>query len=376
MPSDISSVKRISSSKYTAVAVLLIISIGVYLNALPNEFVYDDEGQVLGNLWISDVKNIPEIFLTDVWAFAGEERLSNYYRPLMHIIYMIDYHIFGLKPWGFHLTNIIFHAGVTLLVFMVSSIIINQPQIPNPKSKIPNPKSQILNPKSQILNPKSQILNPKSQILNPPFIAALLFAAHPINTEAVTWVAGIPELSFTLFYLLSFYLYIYPVGDKSLNRRGSCKSIEEIAFTVIPAPDYDIRGQAPAGIQKSLVLKNTGFPIKTSGMTNRDFCKNLGIKANGKWGKGFILSLIFFFLSTLCKETALTLPLLMLVYDYSISRSSVNSSRFTVHSIMKRYFPYLIVSIIYFILRTYALGGLAPLKRSEEIFKGASPPRA
>src|SRR3989338_6977952 len=187
MPSDVSSVKRVSSSKYTAIIILLIASIGVYLNTLPNEFVYDDETQVLENQWIRDVKHIPEIFLTDVWAFAGEERLSNYYRPLMHMIYMIDYHIFGLKPWGFHLTTIIFHAGVTLLVHLIAFMLINQ---------------------SQDLNSKSKILNPKSQILSPAFIAALLFAAHPIHTEAVTWVGGIHELLFTLFYLLSFYFYI------------------------------------------------------------------------------------------------------------------------------------------------------------------------
>ena len=215
MPSDLSSVKKILSSKYTAIAILLIISIGVYLNAIPNEFVYDDETQVLENQWIRDIKYISEIFLSDVWGFKEIEGKipSNYYRPLMHITYMIDYHIFGLKPWGFHLTNIIFHAGVTLLIYLIVSILINQPQISNHKSQIINsksqiPKSKIKNPKSQILNLKSQIQNPKSQILNPPFIAALLFAAHPIHTEAVTWVAGIPELSFTLFYLLSFYFYM------------------------------------------------------------------------------------------------------------------------------------------------------------------------
>ena len=112
MPSDLSSVKKILSSKYTAIAILLIISIGVYLNAIPNEFVYDDETQVLENQWIRDIKYISEIFLSDVWGFKEIEGKipSNYYRPLMHITYMIDYHIFGLKPWGFHLTNIIFHA--------------------------------------------------------------------------------------------------------------------------------------------------------------------------------------------------------------------------------------------------------------------------
>ncbi len=59
------------------------------------------------------------------------------------------------------------------------------------------------------------------------------------------------------------------------KERASCKSIERIAIVVILAPDYEIRGQAPAGIRKSLILKNIGYPIKTSGITNKDFCKKL-----------------------------------------------------------------------------------------------------
>ncbi|MCR4284939.1 MAG: hypothetical protein NUV97_02745, partial [archaeon] len=223
--------------------------------------------------------------------------------------YMIDYHIFGLKPWGFHLNNIIFHAGVTLLVYLIASILINQSrdlnfksQIPNSKSKIQNHKSKIINLKSQIQNSKSQILNLKTKILSPAFIAAFLFAAHPIHTEAVTWIGGIPELSFTLFYLLSFYFYM-------------------------------------AALPRSAPY----------------------INSDRGGGKGFILSLIFFFLSILCKETALTLPILLLVYDYSFRKDTLLPlSPKTLYHLLKRYFPYLIVSIIYFILRTYALGGFAP----------------
>jgi len=291
MSSDVSSVKRILNSKYTAIVIILIVSIGVYLNSLPNEFVYDDRAQVLENQWIRDVKNVPEIFLSNVWAFEGS-RISNYYRPLMHIIYMIDYHIFGINPWGFHLTNIIFHAGVSVLVFLIFSMLINQ---------------------LRFLNLKPKILNQKSEILSPAFIAALLFAAHPIHTEVVAWIGGIPELSFTLFYLFSFYLYI---------------------------------------------------------------------KTDGKWGKKIILSVLFFFFATLCKETALTLPILMLVYDYSFhkvidydrkdtllpaGRQASFFSLKTLYHLLKRYLPYLIVAIIYFILRIYALGGFAPVKRHAEL---------
>ncbi|MEK6527463.1 MAG: hypothetical protein AABZ36_01065, partial [Nitrospirota bacterium] len=300
---DLPSVKKILSSKYTAIVIVIIASIGVYLNTLPNEFVYDDESLVLRNPWIKDVKYIPEIFLSDAWAFKEEGPPLNFYRPLVHIIYMIDYQVFGLKPLGFHLTTVLFHGGVSVLVFLIFSMLINQLRLTN------------LKPKTQ--NPKSQISNQKSEILSPAFIAALLFAAHPIHTEAVTWIGGIPELSFTLFYLLSFYLYIYPVRDKSLNR----------------------------------------------------------IKADGKRGKNIILSLLFFFLATLCKETALTLPLLIFAYDYSFRRDTLlpagrQASFFspkTLYHLLKRYLPYLIISGIYFILRTHAIGGLAPVKRHAEL---------
>ena len=165
MQTDLSPAKQLSSSKYTAIAIILIISIGVYLNALSNEFVYDDKFQVLNNPWIKNIRYIPEIFLTNVWAFVGEENLSNYYRPLMHIIYMINYHIFGFKPWGFHLTNILLHGGVSVLLFLLLSVLINQSHDLNskfhPEQVGTNSKSNIQNPKSKIINLKSQISNPK-----------------------------------------------------------------------------------------------------------------------------------------------------------------------------------------------------------------------
>ncbi|MEK6876843.1 MAG: tetratricopeptide repeat protein [Nanoarchaeota archaeon] len=302
MQTDLSSIKKILSSKYTAIVILIIISIGVYLNTLPNEFVYDDEALVLKNHWIRDAKYIPEIFLSSVWEFQDEGIVSNHYRPLMHIIYMIDYHIFGFKPWGFHLTNIIFHAGVSVLVFLIVSTLVNQLHDLNSKF-IPNKSGQ--NSKS---NPEQVGTNSKSKILTPPFIAALLFATHPIHTEAVACISGLPDLSFTLCYLLSFYLYI------NSNKR----------YTPLN-------------------------PLSR------------GENKNKRWGKGLILSVLFFFLAALCKELALTLPILLLVYDYSLKRESVSIPQFMIHN-TKKYLPYLILTGLYFILRISVLGGFAPLK--------------
>lgn len=167
-------------SRFTAIIIILIVSLGVYANTLPNGFVYDDNQQVLENLWITNIRYLPNILFSSAWGFDIGHGASNYYRPMMHLIYMAEYHVFSLKPWGWHLVNILFHALNSIMVFLIVSMLINQ----------------------------SQIRNPKSEILNPALIAALLFDTHPINTEAVAWVGGIPELSFTLFYLMAFYLYM------------------------------------------------------------------------------------------------------------------------------------------------------------------------
>lgn len=245
-------------SRYAAIAIIILASFAVYFNTLQGDFVYDDLEFVLKNRWIRDIRNIPTIFTSSIWSFQSESTDSpqNYYRPMMQIIYMANYHIFGLKPWGWHLTNIILHSSVTVIVFLVISELFNQ----------------------------FLLRTSKPALRSPAFIAALLFAVHPIHTEVVAW-ASVAEMGFTFFYLLAFYLYI---------------------------KDYRL------------------------------------------------ISLIPFFISTLFKETALTLPLLLFAYDYLLKREF--DSRFTIYSIIKRYLPHMTVAIIYLALRTFALGGVAPLK--------------
>jgi tetratricopeptide (TPR) repeat protein len=260
-----------------ATVIILIVSFAAYLNTLHNGFVYDDLSYILRNPWIKDVNYVPEIFSSSAWAFT---EVANYYRPLVNIVYMLDYHIFGMNPWGFHLTNILFHAGVSLMVFLVANLLLYKIQVLEP-SGIQHTKNRIYS--------AAHTMPLSTDNLVPAFIAALFFATHPIHTEPVAWVSGVQDLSFTFFYLLSFYFYL---------------------------------------------------------------------RADGVWGKFSIVSLVFFFMATLCKETALTLPVLLFAYDYSFKRDTVlHFTSNALYSLIKRYLPYLIVSGIYFILRFYVLGG-------------------
>jgi len=258
-PSKVGSQKTTSLMKFIPIMILLLVSFAVYFNALFGDFVYDDKEQVVNNPWIRDIGNIPTIFSRSVWSFQPGLSTWNYYRPLMHIVYMLNYHVFGLKPWGFHLVNILFHCGVSALVFLIIRGFLTEHRVTT-----------------------------SSVYLSPPFMAAMLFASHPIHTEAVTWVAGLPDVAFTFFYLLSFYLYI-------LFREGA----------------------------------------KT----------------------GYLFSILSFSVATLFKEPALTLPIMLIAYDYQMKKFDE-----TLLVGIKRYIPYIVVSGIYLLVRYHALGSFAPLE--------------
>jgi tetratricopeptide (TPR) repeat protein len=203
------------------IAAIFLVCMAVYGNALFNGFVYDDEPQVIANRWIRDFRYVPQMFVTHVAGFETGA-VANYYRPLMHVIYAVTYHIFGLKPWGFHLINLLFHAGASILVFLITSILVRPRFSPLPW-------------------------------LSPALVAALLFATHPIHTEAVTWVASLPEVSFTFFCLLSFYFYLrrndgmngaYPLSITSFLVAAFCKETALILPLILIAYDFIL---GPAG---------------------------------------------------------------------------------------------------------------------------------
>ncbi len=237
-------------------ALTAFVAFAVYAGALFNDFVIDDIQQVLQNPWLKDVRYMPDIFLKGVWEFAGTA--GNYYRPVMHLIYMLNYHLFGYHPWGYHLVNILFHTGSSVLVLLLACEIFRCRTARGPwKAAIPATA------------------------------AALLFALHPVHTEAVAWVGALPEVSYTFFFLLSFLLYIR-------FRDGGGRYL-------LP------------------------------------------------------LSAAAFFLATLCKEPAFTLPVILAAYEYAFREGTID-----LRGILRRLAPFLAAGAVSLALRIIALGGMAP----------------
>jgi len=153
-----------------AFLILILLAALPYLNSLANSFVYDDRPQILENPYVHSFRYLGRIFGSTVWSFEGAQGVSNYYRPLMTVAYLVCYRTFGRLPYGFHLLNVILHIAIVLLLIAVTERLF------------------------------------KDRLLS--LIAAGLFALHPIHTESVAWIAGITYLELSLFFLMTFLLYL------------------------------------------------------------------------------------------------------------------------------------------------------------------------
>ena len=161
--------RSIHLSDQVLIGLLILLAVLCYGNSLFNGFVYDDEQQILQNPYIKSWHYLPQIFSTTVWSFVGAAGTTNYYRPLMTFTFLALWQIFKDLPFGFHLFNVTLNAAVVVLVFVAGRQLFQDRRVG--------------------------------------WIAAALFAIHPVHTEVVDWIAAVPELEVTLFVLLTFWLF-------------------------------------------------------------------------------------------------------------------------------------------------------------------------
>ncbi len=79
----------------------------VYANSLSGSFVYDDLRQIVRNPLIQDNGLFWKALSSDVWAFKGDgtAAASNYWRPTFTLWNIINFRLFGIDPFGWHVTN-------------------------------------------------------------------------------------------------------------------------------------------------------------------------------------------------------------------------------------------------------------------------------
>ncbi|XP_055591689.1 protein O-mannosyl-transferase TMTC2-like [Uranotaenia lowii] len=148
------------------------LAFGLYVNTLSAGFVYDDRRAILGNPDVLSSTSWYQMLQNDFWGTPLTDSGSHgSYRPLCVASFKLNHLLDGFKPLGYHLVNVLLHCLATVLVVRLGRHI------------IPSRNGG-------------------------PAMAGLLFAAHPIHTEAVAGVVGRADLTACVLYLLALLAYI------------------------------------------------------------------------------------------------------------------------------------------------------------------------
>src|SRR3989338_10864587 len=154
-----------------------LISFLIYGSALNNDFVlWDDHYLIVGNPIVKEISlwSLKEAFKT----FDPE-----LYIPATLMSYQIDHLLWGMNPFGFHLTNLVLHTMNALLVMMFLFLLLRNVHLS--------------------------------------LFVGLLFLVHPLHTEAVAWASARKDVLSSFFFLLSVCSYLqWREREKKEERSG------------------------------------------------------------------------------------------------------------------------------------------------------------
>uniref|UniRef100_A0A3P9KZH4 dolichyl-phosphate-mannose--protein mannosyltransferase n=1 Tax=Oryzias latipes TaxID=8090 RepID=A0A3P9KZH4_ORYLA len=146
------------------------VAVALYLNTLDADFCYDDSRAIKTNQDLLSETPWTNILYDDFWGTQLTHSGSHKsFRPLCTFSFRLNYTLHSLRPFGYHLLNVVLHGLVTALVTAFSRT----------------------------------LLGGGLWCL----LAGLLFASHPVHTEAVAGVVGRADVGAALFFLLSLFCY-------------------------------------------------------------------------------------------------------------------------------------------------------------------------
>lgn len=154
------------------VAILLTGIALVHIGALRNGFYWDDVPCIVEGHEIRSFGSLPSLFAHETWhnvdlGKRAPEADIDTYRPMLNVSYLIDYQLWGLRPMGFHASNLIFHLANTLLVFAILGRFLSMPYA---------------------------------------LLAAALFGFHPLASESIHYVSARADSLMVFFALLATWL--------------------------------------------------------------------------------------------------------------------------------------------------------------------------
>ncbi|MDA8431251.1 MAG: hypothetical protein M0T70_18515 [Geobacteraceae bacterium] len=169
-------------------AVVVAVCLLVFMRSLSCDFInWDDPLYVTEN---------PAIRILD-WEFVRSAFTTSYmgwWMPLTWISFALDYRMWGLNPFGYHLTNILLHAANAGLVVLIAD--------------------QLFGPYFKKAGCPAWVARTAA------LFSGLLWGIHPLRVESVAWVTERKDVLNGLFALGSVLLYLYFVQRKDRGEKG------------------------------------------------------------------------------------------------------------------------------------------------------------
>lgn len=168
----------------TQIGLILCLGLGLYLNILHAPFIFDDFTCITENpairsfAYFMDFDKVRELVVYD-------DIKNNFaLRPVTYLTFALNYKLGGYNEFGYHLVNIAIHLLNAVLVYFLARLTLQRTPLSGADSTTPRGVDFI------------------------PFLTALLFVVHPLQTQAVTYIAQRFISLATLFYLAVLVLYI------------------------------------------------------------------------------------------------------------------------------------------------------------------------
>src|SRR5438132_2794902 len=150
-------------------------TLAAFLPTLHNQFVaWDDGKNFLDN---RHYRGLAWTHLRWMWTTHG-----GHYIPLTWMTFGLDYLLWGMNPFGYHLTSLLLHAANAVVFFFVARRILTL-ALPGPSER-------------------------GHALAVSAGVAALVFAIHPLRVESVAWVTERRDVLSGLFYLSTILMYL------------------------------------------------------------------------------------------------------------------------------------------------------------------------
>jgi len=178
-----------------SIVFIAVLAFIIYSNTFDASFHFDDTPSIVENYAIHrfDIKAI----------------LSSSSRPVLDITFALNYYFGKLDVFGYHLVNLALHIANGILLYFILFWTINR-----------------INPKNPI-NSRNPINSINPINFRIPLYASLIFIAHPIQTQAVTYIVSRSSVLATTFYLLTLLLFIKAFDKESKNDNPPIPPLEK-----------------------------------------------------------------------------------------------------------------------------------------------------